>query len=323
MDFYMLTIFIITNHFQRVGKSSSLMTTFCCLPPFPLYSGFCYLFSSCFFLWLLAKAHIVKIFIKSDLCRFKPDNILCISFAKLFVFFRLDNGQLFLLDPVSVDLASVDDFLLEGIIDFNSLIFVVLFKGILGGLLNLYLNFSGRIGSFSSCSLSIGLVILFRFFLESFFVEFISDVADVSSACALFSWSISKIKSILLSACAASSIQVMAITKFFSKRGGRGSIISDLFSVFLLSVVVGFPGWFWVGPSGWHFDSLLLNLILFLLLMSSFDFLFSSANWNKIILIIGNVECFERICHANNNDLIFIKIINNYILSVHYFTCIV
>lgn len=133
----------------------------------------------------------LDILIKTNFAGIELNEILSVSFAIFLIFFGFDKSQFFLFNPFSIDIGSLSNLLLEGLIDLNTLVLVVFFKSgslrlfyfLLNGLLFFSLNWSRLCFNF------------FRSLFNVFFgLELILDVSNISPSSAFFSWLIAILK---------------------------------------------------------------------------------------------------------------------------------
>ena len=79
--------------------------------------------------FLTEKSKIFKVLVMTYSAWSKLNNILSISFTNFLILFRLKNCKFFLFNPFSIQLPSFDRcFFLKSVANFNSFIFIVLFK---------------------------------------------------------------------------------------------------------------------------------------------------------------------------------------------------
>lgn len=124
---------------------------------------------------LLSESEAFKVLIKSSSAGRELDEVLGVPLAVLLVFLALKHDELLLLDPLSIDLSSLVGLLLVDVVQFNTLVLIVLFKGE-----GLRLFGLGLLSFLSNClnsrGLSFGLLDVF------ILVEIVLDVADVALA---------------------------------------------------------------------------------------------------------------------------------------------
>lgn len=137
---------------------------------------------------LLSESESSQVLIKADSCGREFDSTLSISFAVFLVLFGLQNCQLLFLDPLGIDVSSSGrGSLLEVIVELNSFVFIVLFKGQSLGFFGL-----GFFRHLFDWGLSLGLRFLRSLFNILILIEVILDVADISFASSFFSGSVAK-----------------------------------------------------------------------------------------------------------------------------------
>jgi len=179
-----------------------------CLFAFTLGLGFLLSFFLMFTNWLLSKTKSLQIFIKSNFSWREFNQSLSISLTVFLVFLWFKNSQLLLFDPFSIDVNLFGYFLLIDVAQFNSLVFVILFESESFGFFRL--GFSSRLFSFYNWSF---ILMFFSIFLDVFvLVEIILNISNVSSTSSFFSGSVSRIRSNILSASAASSVKIMSLS---------------------------------------------------------------------------------------------------------------
>ncbi len=156
-----------------------------------IFVGVLFLFLSLLRGFLAEKTKALNSLIKSNLWGSELNEVLSVSFAQLFVFFRFNNNKFFFLDPFSIKISlPVHSFLLISIVDFNSLVFVVLLKSKSSRLfrLDLFNNWSWCFFSFRDSSR-----VLLRCLLIVFIaLELVLHVANISPSSTFFSYFITE-----------------------------------------------------------------------------------------------------------------------------------
>lgn len=142
------------------------------------------------------EAESLEVLVKANSARSLLHDILPVPFADLLVFLGLENSQLFLFDPLGIELCLLDwNLLFKGVVDLNSLVFVVLLKSNSLWFFRLLLNW--LFGRCFSGSFGLRLIFFGSLFDVLVLVEFVLDVADVSPSSAFLTRLISKIKKIV------------------------------------------------------------------------------------------------------------------------------
>lgn len=180
-------VFIITNH---VSESWEIIVIDHCLLLPSLTASVLRLLLSLLLrpsLRLLPKAQLQKIVVESYLGWLELYNILSVSLTNLLVLFGLDQGQLLLFNPFSINLSPVDNLLFINVSDLDSFALVVLIKRQFLGLLYFNLSLYYYSGSLATLHLFTYLFILFWLLLVFLTIQFILHVANISSTPSLFS----------------------------------------------------------------------------------------------------------------------------------------
>jgi len=139
------------------------------------------------------KTEALQIFVETHSGRSELDNILTVSFTELLVLLGFDDGQLLLLDPLSVEVDPSGHFLL--LVDvghLDALAPVVFFESECGGLFGLHFNWGFCFFSRLSSLGDLGGLALGSFLNVFVFVELVLEVADVAPSSAFFSGPVPK-----------------------------------------------------------------------------------------------------------------------------------